>query len=300
MESTNMIFPKISIVTTNLNQKEFLEATIVSVLSQNYPNLEYIVIDGKSNDGSIEIIEKFQDKLSFWCSEKDNGLYHALNKGFGLATGDILMWINSDDMLHQGSLLNVAEIFNTFPQVDWITGINISFDENGRIIGADRAKGFSKYDFYTGNHQWLQQESTAWRRELWEKAGSRLNTDYNYASDFELWVRFFRFAKLYPCDVLIGGFRMRSNNQISLNAINKYEDEVSKIIEQEKLIISSKVRNTIFILKGISITRRILKYSVLLDLGIFTRILNRAERYLLKKPTNRIHINRLTCKFEII
>lgn len=293
-------WPKISVVTTNLNQGIFLEETILSVINQNYPNLEYILIDGKSTDSSIDIIRKYKDKFTFWCSEKDEGLYHALNKGFDKATGEIFMWINSDDLLHPGSLFNVAEIFSAFSSVDWITGINISFDEKGRTIGADRAKGFTKYDFYTHKYQWLQQESTAWRKSLWQKAGNCLNTNYKYAADFDLWIRFFRFANLYPCDVLIGGFRMRSNNQLSLNFLDTYEAEVNEIINTEKKNVASSTLKVLYVLDIIKIVRVVLRYTYILDLKIFARLLDKLERNLIKKPTPRIHINRLTCKFEII
>lgn len=300
MKKEQVNWPKISVVTTNLNQDFYLEETILSVVNQNYPNLEYIIIDGKSSDSSVDIIRKHESKITYWCTEEDEGLYHALNKGFSKATGELLMWINSDDLLHPGALFNVGEMFSTFPQVDWITGINISFDEKGRVIGADRAIGFTKYDFYTHNYQWLQQESTAWRRSLWEKARSNLNTDYKYAADFDLWIRFFRFADLYPCDVLIGGFRMRSKNQLSLNFFDTYQAEVNQIITKEKSRLSVPIINFLRLLKAIRVIRLVLKYSFLLDLKIFDRILNKLERKLTKKPTARIQINRLNCKFEII
>ena len=96
-------YPKISIVTPNYNGVKYLEQTIVSVLNQNYPNLEYIIIDGGSTDGSVEIIKKYESKLSYWVSEPDMGLYHAIQKGFEKSTGEIMAWINSDDMYVKGS-----------------------------------------------------------------------------------------------------------------------------------------------------------------------------------------------------
>ena len=90
--------PKISIVTPSFNQAQFIEETILSVLNQNYPNLEYIIIDGGSTDGSVDIIKKYADKIAYWVSEKDSGMYDAINKGFGKSTGEILAWINSDDI----------------------------------------------------------------------------------------------------------------------------------------------------------------------------------------------------------
>ena len=114
-------FPKISIVTPSFNQAKFLENTIQSIFLQNYPNIEYIVIDGGSGDISVDIIKKYADQLHFWCSELDGGQYDAINKGFSKASGDILCWLNSDDMYFPWTLKTVASIMTQFPQVEWLT-----------------------------------------------------------------------------------------------------------------------------------------------------------------------------------
>jgi len=305
MDSDNSIlkarvaeWPKISVVTPNFNQGAFLEQTILSVIDQNYPNLEYIIIDGGSTDGSVEIIKKYESHLSYWISESDNGLYEAINKGFKQATGTILMWINSDDMLHPGALFNVGEIFYKFPQVSWITGINTSFDEYGRVIGADRAKGFTKFDFYTYNYYWLQQESTVWRKSLWDEAGGALNTDLKLAGDLDLWIRFFRHAELYACDILIGGFRMRSKGQLTTTSIDVYHAEARQTIKAERGLVDKKTYRLIKVLDSIGVVKKILRYSIILDLKIFIRILNKISRDIRKKP-HRIHVNRANNEFEI-
>lgn len=115
-------WPRISIVTPSYNQAEFLERTIFSVLNQNYPKLEYIIIDGGSTDGSVEIIKKYDKYLTFWVSEKDNGQADAIRKGFARATGEILAWINSDDTYLPGTFLKVAKAFIKNPKVDLIFG----------------------------------------------------------------------------------------------------------------------------------------------------------------------------------
>ena len=115
-----MTTPRISIITPNYNQEDFLEQTILSVIGQNYPNLEYIIIDGGSTDGSVEIIKKYEKHLSHWVSEPDSGLYHALQKGFSRSTGEIMGWINSDDILHRKSLFVLAEVFSTNDEIDWL------------------------------------------------------------------------------------------------------------------------------------------------------------------------------------
>ena len=126
-------FPKVSIITPSFNQSEYLEQTILSVLNQGYPNLEYIIIDGGSTDGSVKIINKYTDKLSFWLSETDKGMYDAINKGFKKCTGEIFAWINSDDVYFDNALQVAADIFTQIPEVDWITGRCGYIDPTGDI-----------------------------------------------------------------------------------------------------------------------------------------------------------------------
>lgn len=126
--------PKITVVTPNFNQGCFLEETILSVLEQGYPNLEFIVIDGGSTDGSTDIIRKYEKKLAYWVSEPDNGQYHAVQKGFEKSTGEIMTYLNSDDILAKGSLFTAAQIFNDYPQVKWLGGLANHIDESSRIV----------------------------------------------------------------------------------------------------------------------------------------------------------------------
>jgi glycosyltransferase involved in cell wall biosynthesis len=247
--------PKISIITPSFNQVNYLEATILSVLNQNYPNLEYIIIDGGSTDGSIEIIKKYADKLTFWVSEPDNGLYHAIQKGFDWSTGEIMAWLNSDDLYHPNALLMIADIFNDFPTINWLTTIPTIFDEKGRIvrvIDPETAK-WSRFRFYSGNYAWIQQESTFWRRSLWQKTGAQLNQKLRFAGDFDLWLRFFRHEKLYFVPTLTGGFRQRSKNQLSLDNMDKYIEEAENclIVEKLNLSLSEKIKTYLFRLDGI-------------------------------------------------
>ncbi len=125
-------YPKISVITPSYNQGQFLEECMKSVLDQNYPNLEYIVIDGGSNDQSVEIIKKYESKLAYWISETDGGQSHAINKGFSHATGDLIAWLNSDDLYYEKSLWKIADIYKRYedimdePHLLWEMGIAIS------------------------------------------------------------------------------------------------------------------------------------------------------------------------------
>lgn len=232
--------PKISIVTPNFNGGKYLEKTIQSVLNQGYANLEYIIIDGGSTDNSLEIIKKYEDQLAFWISEPDNGLYDAIQKGFEKSSGEVMAWINSDDMYVQGSFSIVAEVFSSFSQVNWLIGSPSAYDENDRTIRIDKFKRWSKFDYYMKEYEWIQQESVFWRRSLWEKAGGKIDVDLKLAGDLELWTRFFRYDKLFTIDALLSGFRLRSQDQLSLNQLDNYHEEAKKILDEELNTFVSK------------------------------------------------------------
>ncbi len=211
-------FPKISIVTPSFNQAEFLEETIQSILGQGYPNLEYIIIDGGSTDGSLEIIKKYERHLHFWCSEPDGGQYDAINKGFSHSTGEILAWLNSDDMYFPWTLRTVSSIMSDLPQVEWLTTLKPGiWDRHGFCLGFREVSGYSREAFLDGNflpsRGCIQQESTFWRRSIWEKAGGYVSTTYKLASDFDLWSRFYLHSNLFGTTSPLGGFRYQENQK---------------------------------------------------------------------------------------
>lgn len=230
--------PKITVVTVTYNAEEFLEQTIQSVLGQNYPNLEYIIIDGASIDKTVEIIKKYEKYLTYWISEPDSGMYDALQKGFKKSTGDIMAWINSDDMYHPHAFLSIVEIFTNFQEVQWLTGANTNFDEMGRTTEARYSHSHNKYSQFLYPKKYIQQESTFWRKSLWEKAGSRLNTSLKYAGDFELWLRFNQYSQVYITNALIGGFRFRTN-QLTALFLDKYNEECEECLSKMKNNFSS-------------------------------------------------------------
>jgi len=227
----------ISLVTVTYNSAQYLEATIKSVLAQNYPNLEYIIIDGASTDGTVDIIRKYEKHLAYWVSEPDGSMYEALQKGFDRSTGDVMAWLNSSDMYPNWTLHTVNAIFNDIPHAEWITSIRpLLWNMQGYATDCMALPGYSRAGFMRSEHSILtdtftieviQQESTFWRRSLWERAGSRIDLGFPLAGDYELWARFYQHAKLYGVRTVLGGFRVHSG-QLSQQR-DKWKAEVHQI-----------------------------------------------------------------------
>jgi glycosyltransferase involved in cell wall biosynthesis len=276
-------FPKLSIVTPSYNQGQFLEQTIQSVLSQGYPNLEYIIIDGGSTDGSVEIIKRYEKQLSFWTSEKDNGHYEAVNKGFAKSTGEILSWINSDDIYFPWAFTTVAMMMSSVPQVQWLSSLMPArIDYQGFLAAFHPLPGFSRQAFLEGKNLpgedmlelpfgFIQQESTFWRRELWEKAGG-IRTQYTLAGDFDLWARFYQHADLWGCPIPLGGFRTQFQQRSS--NVSGYRQEANDSLND--------MRRTTKWSRGV--WRRGLDVLGLSRIWLTSRIIRKANYYLgLKK-----------------
>jgi GT2 family glycosyltransferase len=195
-------WPKISIVTVTLNQGNYLEETIRSVLLQGYPNLEYIVIDGGSTDNTPVILERYGAELTHCVSEPDHGQADALNKGFRLATGDILAWLNSDDRYLPGTLLRVALAFDTYGDADIVAGgcalfhgdeqIPFRTHHNAMPVGRVIPLPLSKLLDIDGSWQrgdFFYQPEVFWSRDIWERSGARVDQNLFYSMDYELWLR---------------------------------------------------------------------------------------------------------------
>ncbi len=219
--------PKITIVTPVYNSVEYIEETIQSVLNQDYNNIEYIIVDGGSNDGTIEIIKKYSKKIDFFISERDLGMYDALNKGFKIATGKYLAWINSDDLYFKKSISKAIELMEK-NSYQWINGISATLKKKKIKV---------RYLYHYPNiilknklmtpcvWGYIPQESTIFTQELYIKSGG-LNQKLKYAGDFDLWYKFSKISKLKSINIPIGIFRRRNyqlsqNQKLYLKEINK-------------------------------------------------------------------------------
>ncbi|MCX6313039.1 MAG: glycosyltransferase family 2 protein [Bacteroidetes bacterium] len=181
-----MNYPKITIITPSFNQGQFLEETIQSVLGQNYPNLEYIIMDGGSSDNSIEIIKKYEHGIAIWKSEKDKGQSDAINKGLRIATGEIVGWLNSDDLLSPGSLFELAKVFNDSRIQIIFSPINI-INSDSKICGVSNRKVMDFNSMLFGS-QVVNQEGIFWRREVNGRIG-HINIGLHYAMDYDFFLR---------------------------------------------------------------------------------------------------------------
>ncbi len=230
-------YPTISVVVVNYNLGKYLDDALRSVVEQDYPALQLIVIDGGSTDNSLEVIRKYETHINYWVSEADKGQYDAVQKGFARATGEIMYWLNSDDMLQRRALFVVAEVFQTFPEIQWLTGLASEYHPDGLIIQRITLPWcrWSRLRYLTYDFQFVQQESTFWRRELWEKAGGTMSTELKLAGDMELWARFFRHAKLYTVQSLLGGFRYRREGQRSRDFRDNYLSECAAVVRRERV-----------------------------------------------------------------
>lgn len=180
--------PRISLVTCSFQQAHFLEAAMRSVLEQDYPDLEYIVIDGGSSDGSVDIIRKYCDRLAFWVSEADAGQTHALIKGFSRASGEIMGWLCSDDLLLPDALHTVGRFFRDHAHAQAAYGDALWIDQHGALIRPKREMRFSRFVLHY-DHNYIPQPSMFWKRSLYRRVGG-LDQSLHLTMDGDLWSRF--------------------------------------------------------------------------------------------------------------
>jgi len=233
---------KFRIVTPCYNAERFIQETLDSVLSQkgNF-SIDYVVMDGGSTDSTIKIldttkeeIEKVHDpRISFrFISKKDHGMYHAISKGFELASGDVCAYINADDLYMPNAFSAVADVFSRYPQVKWLTGIPTRLNEKGQncvsSIPFKYSRSLLTKGFYGTKAQFLQQESTFWRSDLFACVDMEAFNKCKYAGDFFLWRHFADHEELYIMVSVLAGFRMHGNN-LSISARKQYMLEFNSI-----------------------------------------------------------------------
>lgn len=257
---------RISVITPSFNQGQFLEETLLSVINQKYSNLEYIVIDGGSTDNSVEIIKKYEQHLANWVSEKDSGQSEAINKGFKRSTGDIVCWINSDDILMPDSLNKVAKYFSENRNVDFLNGYTLVIDENSNILYnyfiLKQKNWYAKKGIY-----YMSQPSMFWRKSVFDKIGY-LKEDFHAMMDKEFLIRILENnLKVGHMGKILAAFRVHGTSKTSVNGeiwsrdaselINLYGKEYgqkpevfSKLIYGcEKLIKGLYLKSMLFKLK---------------------------------------------------
>jgi glycosyltransferase involved in cell wall biosynthesis len=224
--------PKISLVTPSYQQAQFIERTIKSVLSQNYPNLEYVIQDGNSSDGTQKILKKYANKITSYESIKDHGQSHAINLAFNKCSGEILGWLNSDDILLPGALIYIGDFFNRHPEVDVVYGNRVVINEDDLEIARwilpkhnDQVLPWADY---------IPQETLFWRRDIWNRAGSKIDEKFQFAMDWDLILRFRSLgANMVRLPRLIGGFRVHSNQKTNKNIEIAGTEEMNFLRERE-------------------------------------------------------------------
>lgn len=226
-----MNYPKISIVTPSYNQGQYLEQTILSVIGQDYPNLEYIIIDGASSDESVEIIKKYENYLKYWVSEPDNGQSQAINKGFQYASGDILAWLNSDDMYMPGILYSICKGIKP-NDLGIYFGECIHFKKNDNSVlswGSSVAESFSSIDLFTNDY--IIQSATFWTKKTFVEIGS-LDENLNYGFDWEWFLRAKRKnIPFYPLNKICSLYRIHDLHKSSSGG-SKRQEELVKIYSE--------------------------------------------------------------------
>jgi glycosyltransferase involved in cell wall biosynthesis len=203
--------PLVSIVTPSYNQVRYLESTIQSVLAQDYPSIEYIIIDGGSSDGSVEVIKKYVDRLAYWVSEPDKGQTDAINKGFSKANGEILAWLNSDDTYQPYAVAETVAYLQANPDVGMVYGDANFIDSRGRVIGRFPAVQ-TNYRKLRRGYVHIPQQAAFWRASLWDRVGP-LDPSFTFAMDYDLWVRLARITELRYHPRVWANFRLHGGSK---------------------------------------------------------------------------------------
>jgi glycosyltransferase involved in cell wall biosynthesis len=218
--------PLVSIVTPSFNQVEYLEETISSVLAQNYPHIEYIVVDGGSTDGSVDIIRAYSSRLARWVSEADMGQTDAINKGFAMATGDILAWLNSDDTYLPGAVSKAVDYLISNPHIGMVYGKAYYIDEDSEPVALYPA-GQTNYSGLRRGKTTIPQQTMFFRNTLWDMVGP-LDSSFYYAMDYDLWTRISAVSPIGFHKEFMANFRLHSASK-SLTEANRCWPEMMRV-----------------------------------------------------------------------
>lgn len=220
-------FPRITVITPSFNQAAYLERTILSVLNQGYPNLEYIIVDGGSTDGSVDIIRRYADRLTWWVSEPDQGQTDAINKGLRRATGDWVAWQNSDDIYYPGAFQDMATATAKHPEAGLIVGDMMLINEHDHPLRDVRYVQPS-YKALLAEGMVLTNQAAFWRRGVHTEIGL-MREDLHFSFDYEWFLRLTRYVKAIHVGHIWGALRLHDETKTNLHA-ECFKDEQSKIL----------------------------------------------------------------------
>ena len=247
-------WPKISIVTPSFNQGQFIEETILSILNQNYPNLEFIIIDGGSTDETLEVIKKYEKRITYWLSEKDNGQANAINKGCKYSTGDIINWINSDDLLLPMTLFHIAANFD-YKKEDFLAGNVLNFRNTFEVFQQVKNRCLNLREILSvNNSKHSYHQPGVWFSNKSFKLITEINEDLNYSFDWEFTLRYiYNFPVGKYLDIDLVYFRYHNDSKTVSKYFNFYEETLKcyelfiDITKSDKLIQRQAMKKLISI-----------------------------------------------------
>ena len=232
-ETNSVSLPKVSIVTPSYNQSQFLEQTILSVLEQDYPNIEYIIIDGGSTDGSVDTIRKYEDRLAYWISGSDEGQADAIDKGWKRSSGDILVWLNSDDYFEPHAVRNAVSLLQSHPDAVAVCGAIHIVDEVGRQLRIENSKPVSVARFVRFTSAWTIQQPTVFARRWAIEKADWLDASLHSIMDIDLFLRMMRIGPFLYSEQVWANFRKWDGGKTSTDRLlpagrKEYEHVISK------------------------------------------------------------------------
>ncbi len=239
----------VSIVTPSFNQARFLEASIQSVLEQDYPEIEYILVDGGSGDGSLEIIKKYAGRFAWWVSEPDKGHADALNKGFAHAHGQVFAWLNSDDLYYPGAVAEAVTYLRDRPDAGMVYGDADLTDQDGKVIGRFASRQTDYRRLLRGSVH-IPQATTFYRADLWRQLGP-LDLNLFFGFDYDLWVRLAKISRLQYLPRRWAAFRLHGEGK-SIRADDLCYPDMLRVYERERgrrlswLLLKAKLRPLVY------------------------------------------------------